>query len=154
MYMNKLIIICLAFVLQSIMLDGSIYKSYVGGRSFYTSVDLDLRTDSSYFLSEWYHNEGFTYDSGSWRQMDSLLILNSFAPKYNRTKVRLSRRQKRKLKTNDDYFLRKDTVYRFQNDTFLLRDSLLFLFDFKELNDRFDSSFYFSYLTLKEKNSN
>ncbi len=143
----------IGFTSWSINNDNDIYKEFNGGRSMYSQEKLILRKDSSYLYSQWFHNDGTLLDSGSWDLIDTLLILNSYQPHITESKHFYSRKEKRKLKTKDSYYIKIDSTYQFTNDTFLYKKDRVYLFDFKELKDKYDSSFYLLYLTLYEKNN-
>jgi len=130
-----------------------IFKEFVGGRSFYSSEELTLKKDSIYYYSSWYHGGGANTvnDTGQWNLVDSLLILHSGEPQQIKRRFAYSKKERRKLKIKDRYYEEISSAYQFENDTFLYKDSVVYLFDFNELKNEEDSSFYFRYLTLHEK---
>lgn len=128
-----------------------VLKNFSGGREMYSYTTLELLNDSTYQLSEWYHNGGTELDSGNWRLLDTLLILNSFSPSIKKHEHITTRKERKELKIKEKFILKYDTNYRFVNDTFLYIDSIVYLFDFDELENELDSSFYLLYLSLHEQ---
>jgi hypothetical protein len=125
-----------------------VYKEFNGGRDFFAYLNLKLY-DNSVFSYHALYDFGSDKDSGNWKILDTLLILNSY-PRIEERKIYYDKRTKRKLKLTNDFKIEIDTIINFRNDTFLYKNNKVFLFNFKDLKDKDDSSYNFSYNVLYE----
>ncbi len=145
-YILITILTCFAFTSS---VNNNVYKKFGGGRSGYSEISLTLNTDSSYNYYQWSHHRLTTIeDSGTWKIIDTFLLLNSYHSQ-TITKSVPKKRQKRKRKILFETV--KETFTVFEKDSFLYMNKEIYLFDLKKLKNEGDSSYYFTYRILYEE---
>lgn len=124
-----------------------LFMELCGGRRGFSHHHMKLYCDSTYYYVGGNHVSKTVRDSGRWEILDTSLVLNS-SGKITWVTDRYPRKKRRKLKLKEGYYLRKDTVVHFRNDTFRFKDDVLYLFQIEDLKTRSDSNYLLVYKTL------
>lgn len=90
--------------------DTTLLAKYRGGRIMYSSLTLNLYTDSTYTMTEWIHTGYSSKETGRYSLNDSLI---TFYPKKKKTKSRKKVRRSRNMEPRS---------YMYSVDTILLYD--------------------------------
>ena len=136
-------------VLQWVNPPKKVLQEYSGGAKNLYSNYLQLYADSTYFLKTLNHNGAdITRDSGQWIKMGNYLVLTSTGTESKHTHT-LSRKERKRKKTEERYEYTYSNFQMYKQDSFLLRNDTLFLFNFKKLSNKHDSDFNFLWHTLR-----
>ena len=139
---NSLILILSFIIFSSLTIQTEpheTYKLYDASSEFTSRKTLRLFKDKSYTYYYWSHTGyGTICDSGSWKTIATVLILQSIKTVLNTEDCRKLTRKEKKLPQSEIYKLTHENMdLYFSNDTFYLKKDKLYKFEESKLKVKF-----------------